>query len=825
MKFWKLVCLGAFAAGSMATHINVHAQSISADKESNKVPAALYRLAERVGHVKVVVEVLPALAIPDKAFGRQQAVTGSGNLEQLVTAISAPTALRNALTIPESGIAFVDADVALLNYLEASTLVRAVGAEPKAEFSMDGAFALSQGTFLANQGMTASNVEVAILDTDVFLDHPAFAARGKLARADITKLTFIPTMNGSAVVCGEPVNTNNNPPVLFSYAHGTAVTGIVAAQTSRTLADGRVLQASPSRGARIFAVNISNNEGHADLEIAMCALQWINAQNASGARNIRAINMSFGFTIDLPQGDVTESYRPCDSLPRLHPYQVYVDHLGGVMAGLANKGVAIIAASGNLSNASKMQAPACMTRAVGVSSIWDAPGSYSGFAPYAFPGDCVSNAATRNACYAKRNWMTKVAAAGSRMSAPLGLWSDNGALTFGLTDDYTSPFLPGVVDYFTHGTSFAAPVVTSCVAQLSNQGYDPRDIMTAIARSSGRSLTATGVVNDVTVPLLQCQEALQRLQTGDTGIPANRFALSGAWYEPESAGQGMFLEVNTEVPTNNFVFATWFTYRGAQEPMLRGASDQRWFVLQSNVGFNGNARSVPLTAYRVNGGRFVTPTSSAPTQVEPIGSATLKFNNCYQATLTYDINVDEQPRSRTIKLERLGGSSRCHENDTNQQKLEQMPVHPSERGNNQFAHSGNWYDPPTSGQGLTFEINPFGQLAFGGWFTYTPSPTGSPRTRWFTIQNDNPNRDALTANSPLQLKIYETTGGTFDTSGPFSALSVRNVGTASINFTSCTLATFNYTFGSGAGEFANLSGSIPLQRLQGVSAPSRHCIP
>jgi hypothetical protein len=45
--------------------------------------------------------------------------------------------------------------------------------------------------------------------------------------------------------------------------------------------------------------------------------------------------------------------------------------------------------------------------------------------------------------------------------------------------------------------------------------------------------------------------------------------------------------------------------------------------------------------------------------------------------------------------------------------------------NADFALSGNWYDPATSGQGLTVEVNPGSGAFFAPWYTYAPNGAGT----------------------------------------------------------------------------------------------------
>ena len=61
----------------------------------------------------------------------------------------------------------------------------------------------------------------------------------------------------------------------------------------------------------------------------------------------------------------------------------------------------------------------------------------------------------------------------------------------------------------------------------------------------------------------------------------------------------------------------------------------------------------------------------------------------------------------------------------------------------------------------------------------------------------------------MQLTVYQSTGGTFDSPNP---VTTREVGSATLNFASCEHATLAYTFT--AGDLTGRSGSIPLTRLE-----------
>jgi hypothetical protein len=126
--------------------------------------------------------------------------------------------------------------------------------------------------------------------------------------------------------------------------------------------------------------------------------------------------------------------------------------------------------------------------------------------------------------------------------------------------------------------------------------------------------------------------------------------------------------------------------------------------------------------------------------------------------------------------------------------------------NADFALSGNWYDPATSGQGVTVEVNPASAVLFFAWYTYAPAGAnaGAAGQRWYTGQAAfAPGLRSIAA------QLYATTGGTF--SAISAAPNTVPVGTATLTFQSCTQATLAYQFTGGSS--GGLSGHIALSRV------------
>lgn len=132
--------------------------------------------------------------------------------------------------------------------------------------------------------------------------------------------------------------------------------------------------------------------------------------------------------------------------------------------------------------------------------------------------------------------------------------------------------------------------------------------------------------------------------TQDNGAPGGNFLLSGAWYDPNTSGQGFLFEVN---PAINYLAAAWYTFAPNGQAVDGGAS-QRWYTLQGP--FAGNASSVDI--YERSGGIFDNPATSTVTNV---GSGTLTFSSCNAATFNFTLTGGSNSGSSgTINLQRLG---------------------------------------------------------------------------------------------------------------------------------------------------------------------------
>ncbi|MCB1629353.1 MAG: hypothetical protein KDI48_16605 [Xanthomonadales bacterium] len=256
---------------------------------------------------------------------------------------------------------------------------------------------------------------------------------------------------------------------------------------------------------------------------------------------------------------------------------------------------------------------------------------------------------------------------------------------------------------------------------------------------------------------------------------AHQQGLSGAWYDVQTPGQGLLLEVYPHLLGDNLgqLFGGWFTYTGT----AGGVQEQRWYTLGGEI-VNGSS-SIDFIIYLNEGGVF----NTAPeTFAVAVGSGQIRFDSCTAATLSYRF---DDGREGSIELYRLLDSVGCNLAGTT--------------ADTEFAYSGSWYDSNLSGQGMIVEINPVTAMAFLAWYTYAADGSGQ---RWFTAQGLFAAGDRSVA-----LTLYETTGGIFDST---PASQTRAVGSATLRFGSCSQATLQFAFN--AGELSGRAGTINLSR-------------
>ena len=272
----------------------------------------------------------------------------------------------------------------------------------------------------------------------------------------------------------------------------------------------------------------------------------------------------------------------------------------------------------------------------------------------------------------------------------------------------------------------------------------------------------------------------------------NQHGLTGSWFEPATSGQGIEIEVfpNFVAPGTALVSGAWFTYDVAP---AGGVDRQRWYTFGGN-GVSGQA-GVPITIYQNVGGNFDAPPATAATAV---GSGTLTFADCSNATFTYAF-ADGTGRHHDIALTRLMPNVTCTIGSTPGTSAD-------------FSFSGNWFDSATPGQGFVLEVNPVLPYFFLTWYTYAPggqSAAGAAGQRWYTAQGAYAPGTAPGANT-IAATLYETTGGVFDEETNPAPATVP-VGTATVTFNTCSTGQLHYNFTGGS--LAGKSRTIDITRV------------
>ena len=129
--------------------------------------------------------------------------------------------------------------------------------------------------------------------------------------------------------------------------------------------------------------------------------------------------------------------------------------------------------------------------------------------------------------------------------------------------------------------------------------------------------------------------------------------LSGAWFYPVTAGQGLFLDV-FERDGATEVVAAWFTFDlsqpSADDGESFGAPEQRWFTAQGQATDN----TANLSLFVSSGGVFDDP---ATVTTESTGSLTISFSSCTEGNVSYRFDGTELTGS--FPIQRITPSTDC----------------------------------------------------------------------------------------------------------------------------------------------------------------------
>jgi len=160
-----------------------------------------------------------------------------------------------------------------------------------------------------------------------------------------------------------------------------------------------------------------------------------------------------------------------------------------------------------------------------------------------------------------------------------------------------------------------------------------------------------GTTLDGTMPLARLGSNVSCGTNGDNGNAPVGTALSGAWYDANTSGQGLLFAVDS-LASN--LFAAWYTFVPNGQHVGGGAS-QRWYTLQAG-GFATGTKSIKaVPVYATTGGVFDNPTK---TQVTQVGTADLTWLDCTHLGIEYSFTAGEnQGASGTLTLTHAASTS------------------------------------------------------------------------------------------------------------------------------------------------------------------------
>jgi hypothetical protein len=124
--------------------------------------------------------------------------------------------------------------------------------------------------------------------------------------------------------------------------------------------------------------------------------------------------------------------------------------------------------------------------------------------------------------------------------------------------------------------------------------------------------------------------------------------MDGSWFDPNTPGQGFFIDVHPEPEGGNIIFVSWFTYGSTT------ASGQRWLTALGS--FDGSIADFDV--HETTGGSFDDPQAPSTTKV---GTMSIDFTDCSNAQLSYSLPAD--PAAGDIAITRViaGAQALCEE--------------------------------------------------------------------------------------------------------------------------------------------------------------------
>jgi hypothetical protein len=198
-----------------------------------------------------------------------------------------------------------------------------------------------------------------------------------------------------------------------------------------------------------------------------------------------------------------------------------------------------------------------------------------------------------------------------------------------------------VISTATDGNLAAAPSVSASQVGTATLSFSDCSTGTLVyAFNDGRSGS---------IPLSRLGSNVNCGTSGNTGAASANYPLSGTWYDPNHSGQGFFFSI---IPGQSNFGGGWYTFYPSN--FSAASPRQQWFVFDTSFAPTATSMTDAPLVQTLGGNFNVAGYTSQPT----VGSISISFQSCTQATATYTISPSSangsQSASGTIDLVRLG---------------------------------------------------------------------------------------------------------------------------------------------------------------------------
>ncbi len=296
--------------------------------------------------------------------------------------------------------------------------------------------------------------------------------------------------------------------------------------------------------------------------------------------------------------------------------------------------------------------------------------------------------------------------------------------------------------------------------------------------------------------------------------------LNGAWFNPDTTGQGILIEV---LPDSDKAFFAWFTYDtttpDSSLPNTIGSTEHRWLTGLGNI--NMQDKSITFDVNVSSDGLF---DNSRPVNTsDSIGSVTINFPSCSDANVDYSLLNNTISGSFPMIRISTENNPLCEQlltgNVANVQKTltvkENAKADAGMHVNSGL--NGAWFNADTSGQGFLIEVLPETNKVFMAWFTYNTDLPGSNASsvigdagqRWLTGIGD-----IDTSTNSVAIDLNLTSGGLFDNPQAVTTSNATTYGNLTLSFDDCSTANVEYNITS-----LGLTGTIPMGRISNENIP------